>query len=218
MVLMPTELTAFSAEQVSALTGLSKGRLRYWDQVDILSPEMVVDGRRVYSFRDLVGLRTLARLREGIGDRRFSLQELRKVDRTLRRESETPWASLALYVFRRKIYFRDKAGLIVATDPEDQTAFELVIQLKDVKNEMEARVRELRSRSRDQIGRIVQQRDVMRNAPVIAGTRITTSAIWEFHEDGYSIEDVMREYPRLTQEDVRAAIRFEERRRARKAG
>jgi uncharacterized protein (DUF433 family) len=216
---MAKGILAFSAEQVSALTGLSKARLRYWHQRDLLSPEMVVDGRRVYSFRDLVGLRILAKLREGLGQRRFSLQELRKIDRVLKKESETPWSSLALFVVGNKIYFRDRElGRLVATDPEGQTASDLILHVGAVVSEMQSRVRQLRNRSRDQIGRIDRHRDIKRNAPVIAGTRIPTAAIREFHEDGFSIQEILKEYPRLTAADVRAAIRFEEQEQRRKAG
>jgi uncharacterized protein (DUF433 family) len=50
------------------------------------------------------------------------------------------------------------------------------------------------------------------NAWVVAGTRIPTEAIWNFHAAGYDAEAIIREYPRLTPDDVRAAIDFESRR------
>jgi uncharacterized protein (DUF433 family) len=49
----------------------------------------------------------------------------------------------------------------------------------------------------------------MSNAWVVAGTRIPTSTIWHFWEDGYDAEGIMREYPDLTKEDVKAALNHE---------
>jgi uncharacterized protein (DUF433 family) len=72
----------------------------------------------------------------------------------------------------------------------------------------------LRERQRDQIGRIVRNRYVVHNAWVVAGTRIPTTGIWNYHVAGYSATDIIREYPRLTKADVRAAIAFEKRRQA----
>jgi uncharacterized protein (DUF433 family) len=40
----------------------------------------------------------------------------------------------------------------------------------------------------------------------VAGTRIPVGAIQRLHEDGYSIDAIIDEYPDLTQEDVKAAI------------
>ena len=52
---------------------------------------------------------------------------------------------------------------------------------------------------------------MVRNAPVIAGTRIPTAAIRRFREAGYSIEQIIRQYPTLTAEDIKGALAFEER-------
>ena len=67
-----------------------------------------------------------------------------------------------------------------------------------------------RKRTSEQIGKVDQKRGVLRNLPVIAGTRIPTSAVWSFHEDGRSEDEIIREYPSLTHEDVRAAIEYEQ--------
>lgn len=42
--------------------------------------------------------------------------------------------------------------------------------------------------------------------PVIRGTRIWVSLVLDLLADGMSIQQVLGEYPRLTEEDVRAAI------------
>ena len=44
--------------------------------------------------------------------------------------------------------------------------------------------------------------------PCIRGTRIWVSLILDFLANGMSIEEILREYPQLTEEDVRAAIAY----------
>jgi uncharacterized protein (DUF433 family) len=58
---------------------------------------------------------------------------------------------------------------------------------------------------------------VLNNTPVVAGTRVPTEAIWNFHEAGYDTDAIIREYPQITAADVRAAIMYEESRRPRRA-
>ena len=66
---MTEEILAFSAHQVSRLASLSLSQLSYWDRTSFFSPEYASGYRRspfsrVYSFRDLVGLYTLALFRK----------------------------------------------------------------------------------------------------------------------------------------------------------
>ena len=50
--------------------------------------------------------------------------------------------------------------------------------------------------------------NVMVGKPVIAGTRITVECILESLDAGETIEQIVAEHPRLTREDVLAAIEF----------
>ena len=107
-----TILRAFSADHVVKLTGLSERQLRYWDKTDFFSPEYAHENRRspfsrVYSFRDLVGLRTLElaskrtqRSFETIADRRAEVLKLSDL-------SDSVWAELVIYVFNRDVYFKE---------------------------------------------------------------------------------------------------------------
>jgi len=63
-----------------------------------------------------------------------------------------------------------------------------------------------RQRSREQIGHTSRSRRVAGNALVIAGTRIPVSAIFDFSAAGYSVEEILREYPTLTEEDIQAVL------------
>lgn len=85
------EIAAFTAEHVCRLSGLSSRQLGYWDDTEFFSPT-VLDGfrrrafGRIYSFRDVVGLRTIAILRNV---HRIPLQELRRVGAWLKERHVT---------------------------------------------------------------------------------------------------------------------------------
>lgn len=202
---------ALSTEQACRLTGLSNRRLRYWSATEFFSPSVVnVAGRafgRIYSFRDIVGLRTIAELR-----RRVSLQELRQVGEWLQHQHETPWASLRFYVdAKKKVHFREPDSGKVTRAGAGQAVLE--VALEEIVADVQQRVRTMSARGDDQVGRIERKRNIAHNAPVLAGTRIPTAAIWNFHEAGFTTEQILREYPRLTVEDIRSALTYERGRR-----
>ncbi len=67
-------------------------------------------------------------------------------------------------------------------------------------------VERLRERSPDQIGRVSRMKGIVSNARVVAGTRIRVDSIRRLHEDGYTIAQIIGEYPDLTESDVTAAL------------
>lgn len=66
-------------------------------------------------------------------------------------------------------------------------------------------------------GKITRTRGVQGSQPVIAGTRVTVDAIQSFARAGYDVQEIMRQYPGLTAEDINAAISYEEPRAAQTA-
>lgn len=44
--------------------------------------------------------------------------------------------------------------------------------------------------------------------PCIRGTRIWVSLVLDFLSNGMSIEEILEEYPQLSEEDIRAAIAY----------
>lgn len=206
---------AFSAEQVRKLTGLSDHQLRYWDKTGFFSPSYGEANRRrpfsrVYSFRDVVGLRTIATLRSSL-----PLQQLRKLGAWLSEHYDTPWSSLRFAVAGEQVFFRDPDdGDWVATRPRGQAVLR-DFHLQDIAEQTTLAAERLRERDPADIGRVEQKRFVMHNAPVLAGTRIRTAAVWNFHEAGYSTADMLKQFPRLTPADVDAAIAWECQRRQR---
>jgi len=56
--------------------------------------------------------------------------------------------------------------------------------------------------------RIEVSPDIMGGKPVIRGTRITVALVLEKLGAGMTAEAIIANYPRLTQEDIRAALVF----------
>ena len=208
-----SELLAFTADHVCRLTRLSAGQLRYWDKTEFFSPTLLGDHARrtfgrIYSFRDVVGLRTIAILRK---NHQVSLQELRRVGAWLHDRHDEPWASLRFALAGKKVVFMDPEH-DVAIEPRGEGQRMLNIALEPIASEMRVAAGELRGRSADEFGRIVRNRYVVHNAWVIAGTRVPTEAIWNFHKAGYDTNSIIAEYPRLTAADIDAAIAFQAKR------
>ena len=58
------------------------------------------------------------------------------------------------------------------------------------------------------LGRISIDPNVCFGKPCIRGHRIWVSLILDFLADGMKAEEVLKEYPQLTQEDIRACIAY----------
>ncbi len=59
--------------------------------------------------------------------------------------------------------------------------------------------------------KIVISPDVCNGQPTFEGTRISVQTVLEFLGAGDAPEDIVREYPALSSEDVREALRFSSR-------
>jgi len=205
-----TVIRAFSEEHAAALTGLSRGQLRAWDRAGFFQPNYAFEDRRsaysrVYSFRDIVGLRTIAVLMK---EHRVSLRELRRVADELISRGYDHWADLKLYVLKRKVYFREPGTEKVEGVWDGQYA---MLQVVDVVNDVTDRVKALQKRAPELVGTVEQHKYVVRNTSVIAGTRIPTAAIKRYRDAGYTISQIMKEYPSLKRKDIQAALKHEER-------
>jgi uncharacterized protein (DUF433 family) len=208
-------IRAFSAEHVARVTGLSQRQLGYWDETGFFRPRYAFENRkspfsRIYSFRDVVGLRTLSVLRKQY---QIPLQKLRKVAEELSRYSD-PWSELVLYVFGEEVHFREpETGKVRGV----LTKQYVNIPLRSIIEDVTERSNKLKERTDKQVGRVERHRYIAHNAWVIAGTRIPVAAIQRFSAAGYSPDQIVREYPTLTQKDVRAAIMHDKKKLAKTA-
>ena len=56
--------------------------------------------------------------------------------------------------------------------------------------------------------RIVVDPEILVGKPIIKGTRISVELLLERLSDGWSMEDILASYPRITRDDVLAALAF----------
>jgi len=201
-------VAAFSEEQTSRLTGVSMGQLRYWDRTDFYRPAYAEKNRRltfsrIYSFRDIVALRVLNTLRNDLG---VSLPHLREVSHRLSFLRDERWTGVKLWVLDKRVVWQEPKSEI----PQEVLSGQYVLKpiaLEEVVDSTKASIAQMpRARREGSIGRVERKRNVSRNAPVIAGTRIPVATIKRFHDAGYSAEAIIEEYPDLTTQDVRAAL------------
>ncbi len=194
-------------EQTARLTGVSRNLLAGWHRSGLSTPRYVDESgllgvKRLYSFRDIVALRTLLSLRDDYG---VATDDLRKANEFLQQHYEEPWHTLKFYVLDHKLFFEEPSTqlLMSTTRPWQQV---LNFPLEPIIRTVEDAVRKETERQPEQIGRITAR-------GLIDGTRIPARAIWSFHTDGRSLDVIRDAYPTLEPEDIEAAIAHERARR-----
>jgi uncharacterized protein (DUF433 family) len=85
----------------------------------------------------------------------------------------------------------------------------ITIDLASVAVDVDEAIARLPERLPEEIGQVIRRRAIMRGVPIIAGTRIPTETIAWFHDQGYSLAWILKNYPRLTPRDVQAAVDYE---------
>ena len=203
-------IAAFSEEQVERLTGLTKAQLRYWDRTGFFAPKFAEDDRRraysrLYSFKDIVALRTISVLRN---KHDVPLQHLRKVAEKLSHLKDDLWIKTKLYVLNRRVIFHEPGTNL----PREVVSGQYVIGvlLKTIVSDMQKDVQKMHRRDPAKVGQIERSRFVNHNAWVIGGTRIPTAAVRRFKEAGYTNAEILKEYPDLKLRDIAAALLHEE--------
>jgi uncharacterized protein (DUF433 family)/DNA-binding transcriptional MerR regulator len=210
-------LTAFTTDTVARITGLSVHQLQRWDRTGFFVPSFADPERRrpysrVYSFEDLVGLRTIAKLREQ-GVSFPALKRVRAFFTAHASPSRTnkDWANRRFYVVGPHVYFTHEDA-VIAAKPLGQQIEPRILELGPIVNDVAAAVHRLPDRGPDQVGEVSRDRLILGGAPVIAGTRIATATIARFARHGYDTAAILAEYPRLRADDIDAAIAFERQR------
>ncbi|MBI3036188.1 DUF433 domain-containing protein [Candidatus Woesearchaeota archaeon] len=60
----------------------------------------------------------------------------------------------------------------------------------------------------DFMKRIVVDPKVMAGKPVVKGTRIPVDAILQRIAEGMTIDEILRDYPNITRDDIKAALEY----------
>jgi len=195
---------AYPTHLAATLSGASLRQLQYWRESGLLAPELVRTGNRLlYSFRDVVALRTCVYLRE---DR--TLQAIRKAIDTLRDLGSVE--HLAAY----RLIKTDKDILLVGSDEEPVSLAErpghhrFTVVLGDTfqqfVNMQGASVVNL-SRPRKHLA---VDPETLGGYPVIAGSRVQFDQVASLIADGVPPGEVRSFYPAVSAAAARDAAQF----------
>jgi uncharacterized protein (DUF433 family) len=55
---------------------------------------------------------------------------------------------------------------------------------------------------------VVRDPKIMHGEPIISGTRITVEVILDHLADGYLPEEIIAEFPQLTRNDIKTAVKY----------
>ena len=207
---MSEPIYALDSDTVAKLVGVPKSTLTSWERRGVFKPSYFdpLPGSllsRVYSFRDVVSLRALAQIRRQLS---VPFEEIQRAGDYLSQHYDSTWSELRFGVIDRRLLFRDP-GSKRWIGHDGQGVLEL--DLSEIPKEIEHRAKLALLRDAADSGLIVRNRYVQHNNPILAGTRIPTSTIWVYHEDGFSADQIIEQFPQLTNADIEAAIAYESR-------
>lgn len=193
---------AYEPKLAAALSGISSKRLGYWRTTHLLTPEVSARAPVLYSYRDLVALRTVAYLRDS-----RSLQKIRRALQTMKNIGETE--HLSTYRLeeqgRQGIVLVQDEGAVDLTDRPGQTL--TVVKLGDV----------LQSFPLDgvDVPNLAHPREnisvdpgVRGGRPVIKGTRVPYELVAGLVRDGVDPDEIADFYPSITPASARDAVDF----------
>lgn len=199
---------AYEPRMASALSGATLGQLAYWrnGQEQILVPEVSAQRPILYSFRDLVALRTFVFLRE-----RRTLQTIRQALNRLRAIGEVEHLS------RYKLVAQGKRSIALVQDNGDG-AVDLVenpgqqltvIKLGDIIRSFplgDVEVPNLEAPRQ----LISVNPAVRRGHPVVKGTRVSYELVAGLVRDGVPPGEIKEFYPGVSADSARDAVSFAE--------
>lgn len=194
---------SFPDKLTSTLSGVTMSQLYDWRRKDILLPEVSPSNPALYSFRDVLALRTIAFLRAKV-----SLQKVRTAFETLRKYDLVEHPSAYRFGSDGKtIVVRDNDGSVLdLVRKKGQTElFTLDEIFEPFKNFNGDQVVDFK---RPRPGLELDNRR-LGGWPTIAGTRVPYDSIAQLFADGYyKVEDVEHFYPNVSVEAARDAIDF----------
>lgn len=213
------EQGVFTADQAIRLTRITRRQLDYWMRTDLIRADIASGaGRgsvRLFTFENLIEIRAAAWLRD-----QLSLQLIRKIVGHLREERDRPLTELQFAVIEKegaRSGSQHRDVIVQRTDGDweswtGQQMLKVRVPIRKFSDELTKAAAKERMQSR-KVGHVETRRGALGSAPVLAGTRIPTAAVWRLHEAGYSTQRILENYPGLKPADVTAALKEERRRR-----
>lgn len=199
---MADPIVLLDQDRVTRLTGIPRSTMNDWERSGVFVPSPHIKRSRGqlskwYSFRDIVSLSALRRLRKH-GD--VPLSEIRRAGEYFSRWYDEPWSQLRVgYLSGRLVFMHPITHMWEGIDGQ-QVIQE--IMLSDIPQEVERELPRLLARSTSDYGRIDQNRGVNGNKPTFAGTRIMVDSVRNMINHGYPDERILQEFPALVTEDI----------------
>ncbi|NQW72419.1 MAG: DUF433 domain-containing protein [Actinobacteria bacterium] len=198
---------AYSARMAAALSGTTLRQLSYWKSSHgsgpLLSPELSVGSRRLYSFRDVIALRTVGFLRSDA-----SLQRVRRAVSNLRLlGSGDHLSTYKLVASDDSIVWIDGQEFIdLVKRPRQHVIAEMSEVLAGFVNAAGTDVPALL----EPRPLVTVDPGVMSGHPVVAGTRVPFELVAGLLRDGMPAQTVADYYPGVSAEAARQALDYAE--------
>jgi uncharacterized protein (DUF433 family)/DNA-binding transcriptional MerR regulator len=209
MTAAPNIIGAFSEEQVTILTGLSRAQLRGWNRRGFIRPEYKAENSAkkpfsyIYSFKDLLKLRVLNQLRNVFS---VPMKELERVERELAHMGDEKWTSQKLWVHNRKVVFQEPESFRKREVASKQFVAEIALEV--VTSDARQDIHKLNRRNGGKVGVIERRKHVHASEEVFAGTRIPVASIADYIRAGYDDGSIIDQFPSLEAGDIEAARRW----------
>jgi DNA-binding transcriptional MerR regulator len=158
--------TGFTSEEIGTLAGVPLGTLYTWVQTKLIVPSVVTPhgkGRRVvWSFRDIIAVRTVRHLRE----KGISYQGLRRVVTYIQKHRgiERPLMECWLVTDGAEVYLLDGDAVLALLRKPGQLAWCQLVDMKRTIDEIQAKISTLPSRKGRDLSKPPQGRPKKRSA------------------------------------------------------
>jgi uncharacterized protein (DUF433 family)/DNA-binding transcriptional MerR regulator len=188
---------AFPVPLAVTLSGATVDQLAYWrrrtrSHPPLLEPEAKRGGRYLYSWADIVAVRSIVYLRQV-----RSLPRIRKAVETLRRLDEHDWEHLARYSLATtgdSIVVVTPKGEVLDVDAQPGTVMDPILLgdvLRGFRTDAGRDVPALRTPK----PHLSVDPGVLGGYPVVVGTRVPYDVVASLADDGYSEAEIIQLYP-----------------------
>jgi uncharacterized protein (DUF433 family)/DNA-binding transcriptional MerR regulator len=203
---------AFPVPIASVLTGATIAQLAYWRKDTPSAPALLVpegkrSGRYLYSWADVVALRSIVYLRS-----EKSLPRIRRAVATLRALEADEWTHLASYSListKRSILVRTPKGQLLDVGEHPGTVLEEIL-MRDVLEPFETRTGRAVPALKQPRPYITVDPGVLGGYPVLAGTRVPFDAVAALADDDLDADEIAAIYPSVQREAIADATAFAE--------
>ena len=201
---------AFPVPIASVLTGATARQLAYWRKHTPSAPPLLVPegkrrGRYLYSWADVVALRSIVYLRQ-----EKSLPRIRRAVATLRRLEANEWTHLAAYRListPSSILVQTPSGQLLDLEHRPGTVLDEVL-MRDVLAPFETRSGRVVPALEHPRPRLAVDPTVLGGYPVIAGTRVPFDVVAALAEDELEPDEIADAYPSIDREAIGDAVSF----------